>query len=174
MARRKLTKTEELPQLTDKQMKFCEGILSGLSQSAAYRQAYDCQNMSDNAIWCEASRLRHDSKVALWLDAARSDTLKTHECTFDGHLSELERLKGIAIRTGNIGAAVQAEQLRGKAAGHYVEQFADVTPDPLQTLNEIAKLFGEETARKAAEAEGIHWQPEYVAKGMKSIWKKEQ
>lgn len=157
MARRKIsTQTKDLPDLTDKQMRFCEGILAGKTQRVAYRAAYDCTTMGDSAVDCEASRLRHHPKIALWLDAARMDTLETHECTFDGHMEELNRLKGIAIRTGNVGAAVQAEQLRGKAAGHYVEQFADVTQDPLKTLEEIAKL-NPDLAEKLAEANQIPW-----------------
>lgn len=155
MPRRKKTETPEgLPDLTDMQLKFCEGILAGLTQRKAYRAAYGSGSMSVGAIDVEASRLRHHPKIALWLDAARSDTLKSHACTLDGHMSELERLKSIAIRTGNIGAAVQAEQLRGKAAGHYVEQYADVTFDPLRTLKQIAE-HEPELARKLAAKHNI-------------------
>lgn len=162
MARRKISNQEGLPDLTDKQMKFCEGILSGKSQRQSYLAAYDCKNMSDVSVDVVASRLRHDVKIALWLDAARSDKMKDHACTYDNHLEELERLKSIAIRTGNVGAAVQAEQLRGKAAGHYVEQHRDVTElDPLKTLKDIAAI-NPDLAKKLAESEGIPWNEETV------------
>lgn len=163
MARRKIAEPDDLPDLTDKQMKFCEGILAGMSQRQAYKAAYDCTNMGDATIDVNASRLRHGNKIALWLDAARSDRLKSHECTFESHLKELERLKSIAIRTGNVGAAVQAEQLRGKASGHYVDQVADVTHDPLKALADIAK-HDVSLAKKLAEEHGIPWEPE--AEGM--------
>lgn len=160
MARRKITDTQEdLPDLTENQMKFCEGVLAGKTQSDAYRAAYDCQNMAPESIWVAASRLRHDAKVALWLDAARSDRLESHECTFDGHLKELERLKSIAIRSGNVGAAVQAEQLRGKAAGLYVDKHEDVTQyDPVRTLEDIARQ-SPELAHSLAKQHNIDWKP---------------
>lgn len=130
-----------LPELTAKQMKFCERVLAGDNLSDAYRAAYDAENMSSPAIWVAASRLRGSTKLALWLDAARSETLTDHSCTLLAHLKELERLKSIAIRTGNVGAAVQAEQLRGKVAGHYVERHENVTVrDPAAVLRDIAKI----------------------------------
>lgn len=155
MARRKITDTEEdLPDLTPMQMKFCEGVLAGLSNRKAYKAAYGAGSMSNASIDVNASRLRHNAKIALWLDAARYEMLKSHACTLEGHLAELQSLKAIAVRTGNIGAAVQAEQLRGKAAGHYVELHADVSFDPARTLKQIAELEPE-LARKLAQKHNI-------------------
>jgi hypothetical protein len=39
---------------------------------------------------------------------------------------------------------VQAEQLRGKVAGHHVDQIRDVTSqhDPVQTVRDLAALTG--------------------------------
>lgn len=73
-------------------------------------------------------------------------------------MQELERLKEIAVNTGNVGAAVQAEQLRGKAAGHYVEKFEDVSKanDPVDTLKEIAR-HSPDLAQQLASANNIPW-----------------
>jgi phage terminase small subunit len=61
--------------LTAKQAKFVQGILRGLSQSDAYRAAYDCANMAANSIWREASVLLTNPKVSQRLKAlqARQD-----------------------------------------------------------------------------------------------------
>lgn len=163
MAQRKITEpgqdlSADLPDLTANQMKFVEGMLKGMSASDAYRSAYDTDNMGQNSIWVEASRLKSNPNVSLWLAQARKNGLANATVTLDGHLQELERLKAIAIETGNVGAAVQAEQLRGKAAGHYVDKHQDVsqTTDPIQTLREIAKTSPELAAQLAAEHQ-IPW-----------------
>lgn len=159
MARRKITEqpaaadASELPELTDKQQKFVEGILAGKTASDAYRAAYDCSSMQSNAIWVKASELRSSEKVSVWLSAARQAGLGSAVVTFEGHIRELERLREIALKSGNIGAAVQAEQIRGKAAGHHVDQVRDVTErhDPAQTIRDIAQHAPELAAALAAE-----------------------
>lgn len=158
MARRKIsdeiaTAAIELPDLTAQQQKFVEGILSGKTASDAYRAAYDCSNMLNNSIWCAASKLRSEAKVEQWIAQARIAGLGSASVTFEGHIRELERLKEIALKSGNIGAAVQAEQIRGKAAGHHVDQIRDVTDrfDPVQTIREIAAHSPELAASLAAQ-----------------------
>jgi hypothetical protein len=164
LARRQITQKPEmandddLPELTPQQMDFVRHLLDGKTASDAYRAAYSAENMVANSIWCEASKLRHNSNVAQWLAAARTANLGSAKVTLEGHVAELERLREIALSTGNIGAAVQAEQLRGKAAGHYVEQVRDVTDkDPMEMLDRLALEIGPEAVRKLAEDEGIAW-----------------
>lgn len=158
--RRKLTTpdlpADDLPDLTDQQRKFVEGLLSGKRASDAYRAAYNCENMLPNSIWCAASKLRADANVAQWLAAARKAGLGEAVVTLQSHLGELERLREIAIESGNVGAAVQAEQLRGKVGGHYVEQYRDLTRDPADILREIAAANPSLAAKLAAE-QGIEW-----------------
>lgn len=163
MARRRITdkpemaNADELPELTSQQMEFVRHLLDGKTATDAYRAAYSTENMLANTIWSAASKLRSDYKVSAWLGAARMANLGTAKMSLEGHLTELERLKEIAVNTGNVGAAVQAEQLRGKASGYYVEQIRDVTEtDPLKTLEELSRL-SPELARKLAEQEGVAW-----------------
>lgn len=142
--RRKLTDAleegEELPELTHQQMRFLEGLLAGKSASDAYRESYNTSNMLDRTVWAEASRLRADRNVATWLSAARKAGLGRAAVTLEGHLAELERLREIALETGNVGAAVQAEQLRGKASNHYSENINVTHKAPENVLDEIRKL----------------------------------
>ena len=50
--------------LTEKQEKFIQNIVKGMSQREAYKDAYDAEGMSDNAIDREASLLIRNPKVA--------------------------------------------------------------------------------------------------------------
>jgi hypothetical protein len=164
MARRKITEGEgvaaDLPELTPQQEKFIKGLLEGKRTTDAYRAAYDCSNMSPNSTWREASLLSRHPKVSQWLAAAREACLGAANVTFEGHLQQLERLREIALKSGNVGAAVQAEQLRGKVAGHHVDQVRDVTDrhDPVQTLREIA-THSPELAASIAAQHGIDFDP---------------
>lgn len=163
MAQRKLTKpqepTDDLPALTEQQNKFVEGILSGKTASDAYRSAYDCSNSQDNTVWVNASRLRSDANVSLWLSAARKAGLGRAVVTLEGHVNELERLREIALDTGNVGAAVQAEQLRGKASGHYTDNIRLIDEDPAEMLKQIASL-SPALAAQLAKDNGIAWAEE--------------
>lgn len=144
----------ELEELSEADNKFVLGLLQGLSATDALRQSRDCSNMKPETVYSYASRLRHDSKIGAWLLAARTANLGTARVTLDSHLQELERLREMAASTGNYGAAVNAEVSRGKAAGHYVEKFEDVTRDPLAALQELAKI-APDAAKALAQEHGI-------------------
>jgi hypothetical protein len=160
--RRKITdvdiEAEELPELTPQQQEFVRHILAGKTASDAYRLAYNTENMLTRTVWAEASRLRNDQKVSAWLAVARKAHLGTAVLTKDQHMQELERLREIALRSGNVGAAVQAEQIRGKVAGYHVDRVQDVTDktDIVGTLREIAEHSPELAASLAAQ-HGIAW-----------------
>ena len=165
MARRKMTEGEvdpaSLPDLTPNQLKFVEGLLAGKTASAAYREAYDCSNSANTTIWVDASRLKQHPSVVLWIEATKASGFGKATCTYDEHLRELERLRGVAERSGNLGAAVQAEQLRGKVAGHYVDKVQQIPADtdPVEKLKDIERKHGPEIAIALAAKHGIDWQP---------------
>lgn len=148
----------DLPELTDKQRRFVDAVIAGKTGADAVRIATDTSAWSQEAIWAEATKLRNNPSVRLWLAAARKSCLGASSLTLQGHLDELERIKEIALEKGNIGAAVAAEQSRGKAVGLYVEQHRDVTEhDPVATLNEIARTAGADTAERLARENNIPW-----------------
>ena len=111
---------------TDKQLEFIKGVLEGKTLKGSYIAAYDCESMSDPAIMVEASRLRANPKIALFIDEIRQAGASTAIATLESHVAELEKLKTMALSNGNYGAAVKAEELRGKASGLYVERHEDV------------------------------------------------
>lgn len=176
MARRKITEpdkaalsapdqAEDLPELTTNQMEFVRQRLAGKSGAEAWRIAYDATNMLPHSVLAAASRLSRNAAIMQWLSAGRRACLGTASVTLQNHLDELDRLKDIAVASGNVGAAVQAEQLRAKATGLYVERFEDLTPhDPLRTLTEISAALGggeeaERTVAQMAKEHGIPWTP---------------
>lgn len=156
MPRRKITAAidraaaKELPELTGQQQEFVRLILAGKTGADAYRGAYDCRNMLQNTVIAAASRLRADPNIAAWLLAAREAHLGTTVLTRDMHLAELERLKELALASGNHGAAIQAESFRGKVAGHHVERFQEIAADPADSLKELATVAPELAAQLAA------------------------
>lgn len=163
MARRKITEVpaiaimaKELPDLTAQQMAFVQAIVAGKTATEAYRLAYDASGMLATTIWCAASKLRSDDKVSQWISAARIAGLGSVTVTLERHLSELERIKSIAIASGNVGAALGCEQTIGKAAGLHIERVQEVPADPVQTLRDIAE-HQPDLAASLAAAHGIPW-----------------
>jgi hypothetical protein len=57
--------------LTPKQHVFCDGILSGLNQSDAYREAYNVDGMMPATIHNEASKLMASHEVTASIEASR-------------------------------------------------------------------------------------------------------
>ena len=130
----------DLPKLTHKQFAFVRAIAGGATQSDAYRQAYDCSNSTDPSVWCNASKLAADAKVMQWLCHLRRLGMAGARLTLEGHLSELERLKHVSLDTGNCGAAVKAEELRGKASGLYVDRIETYTAAESELLAALKAL----------------------------------
>nr|DAX74058.1 MAG TPA: Terminase small subunit [Caudoviricetes sp.] len=54
-----------MDKLTPKQELFVQGIISGLSQRQAYRQAYKAEKMSDETVDVRASKLLKEYKVSI-------------------------------------------------------------------------------------------------------------
>ena len=57
--------------LTPKQHIFCDGILSGLNQSDAYREAYNVDGMMPATIHNEAFKLMANPEIATSIEASR-------------------------------------------------------------------------------------------------------
>lgn len=58
--------------LTAKQEKFCQAIADGMTQSDAYRSAYNAGKMKDEGIHVNASKLMADTKVATRVSELRA------------------------------------------------------------------------------------------------------
>lgn len=157
-----------MPNLTEEEHNFVQCLIKGMTGSDSYRASFDkWLDWQPSTVWAEASRLKNSHKVRAWLNAARQEALIQAATTFEDHLTELERLKLMAIEQGNMGAAIQAEQLRGKAMGYQGERIEISTPSsmPHALLDEEAEKHGIEWAMTLAKEEGItDWTPKGAEK----------
>jgi len=79
--------------LTVKQESFCQNILSGCTQTEAYRRAYDCDNMADATVSNSAYKLINNGEVAARIQQLREQLA---ELLLFPRIERLEILKGIA------------------------------------------------------------------------------
>ena len=77
--------------LTAKQEAFAQGIADGLGQADAYRMAYDGEQMKDETVYPNASRLMNNSKVAARVAELKSQVVEkqlwTREMSVKGLMS---------------------------------------------------------------------------------------
>ena len=118
----------ELPELTDKQQKFVlKYIINGNNASDAYRYAYDCNEMKDESINVEASKLLKNPKVSLWIEQANSNVQQVFEdeikYSAKDCFDELAEVQARAKRAGgNYQHEIKAIELKGKLAGRFTDK----------------------------------------------------
>ena len=106
--------------LTPKQELFVQKIIEGMSQADAYRSAYSCKNMSDNAIYVNASKLAADAKVALRLKELRDMSAKPSIITAQKRKEWLTEV--INDPNVDINARLRASDQLNKMEGEYVQK----------------------------------------------------
>lgn len=99
--------------LTPKQEKFCMVYIETGNASEAYRQAYDCKNMTSQSIGRKAKEMLDNGKISAHLEKLREPIKKRHAITVDSLLEELEEARQLAIQTAK--AAAMATATMGKA-----------------------------------------------------------
>jgi phage terminase small subunit len=78
--------------LTIKQEKFAQGLFAGLLQKDAYKEAFNCEKMSDNAIDVEASKLANSPKIALRLKELQDKLCERNMITVERVMKEYAKL----------------------------------------------------------------------------------
>ena len=106
--------------LTTKQENFAKAIVEGMNQADAYRSAYSCKNMSDNAIYREASLLVENPKVTQRLKELREQLVKPTIMTAQQRLEWLTRLINSDEET--TGDKLKAADIMNKMQGEYVQK----------------------------------------------------
>jgi hypothetical protein len=112
--------------LTEMQKRFAEFIVFGgpdgpVSQSEAAELAGYSKNRSRQ----EGSELlnpRLSPLVVQYVGGLKEERMKKFEVTYESHISELDRIKKMALKKGSFSSAVNAETNRGKAAGLYIDR----------------------------------------------------
>lgn len=133
--------------LTPKREAFAAALARGLSQAAAYREAFPSSlTWKDASVWQRASALAADVKVQSRVAELGAKAAEANEFTVAQHLQTLADLRDEARHAGQFGPAIKAEEARGKCAGLYTERMVHTGPDggPLQAITRV-----EIVARKA-------------------------
>jgi len=84
--------------LTAKQEAFALGVVSGMTQSDAYRKAYDCANMPPKQVWEHASTLAANIKVAKRIADCRNSVASETILKASDILNETRRMASVTAR----------------------------------------------------------------------------
>lgn len=122
--------------LTAKQEKFCRGVVKGLTYSDAYREAYNVDNMKPETVNNSAFKLIQNGDITariselkgkieekLIYSAARS--FEKLDQIQDKALNRMRVIPGrgddksVEIEDPDFGAAIRAEELKGRLANLY-------------------------------------------------------
>jgi len=151
---------DSLPQLTEKQYKFVECKLKGMSNSDSYRQAYDTKGWTQNGIWCAASKTASNTKVKQWLEwnkrQALNELLDETKYTLQAHIDELNMAIEYALEKGAAGPLIQAITAKGKACNHYVEhkEININGASDAKLIQSLESLLGHNAGMEAARSLG--------------------
>lgn len=109
--------------LTPKREAFAAALARGLSQAAAYREAFPSSlKWQDATVWRRASEMAADREVQGRVAEIGAKAAAANEFTVEQHLRTLVELRDEARGERQFGPAIKAEELRGKCAGFYVER----------------------------------------------------
>ena len=108
--------------LTAKQEEFAKCIVEGMNQADAYRSAYSAKNMSDNAIYREASLLVANPKVAQRISDLRNQIAKPSIKTAQERMEWLTQLIDNAEEGTN--EKLKAVDILNKMEGLYVQRIS--------------------------------------------------
>lgn len=117
-----------LNELTPKQERFIQNIVSGMSQRQAYKDAYDADNMKDETIDTEACLLFKDQKISKRYQELIS---KLEDATIMTAIEKRRMLKEMAMdKENSITDRIKAIDTDNKMAGEYITKVeAEVNSD---------------------------------------------
>ncbi len=115
--------------LTAKQKKFARNIVAKeMTQTDAYRDAYDTENMADKTIKEKASIEARKDNVRASIDKLRDEYAEYFNYDAKQHFEDMKFQRELAMTpagdngTVNNNAAIRATELMGKMTGKYVEK----------------------------------------------------
>ena len=110
--------------LTIKQEKFCMVYIETGNASEAYRQAYNCENMSVETIKVKACQLLKKDNITVTIDKLKNKHAKRHELTIDDLVKQLEEARQVALALENpqCSAAISATMGTAKLLGLVVDK----------------------------------------------------
>ena len=110
--------------LTDMQRRFAELLVLHEGRKFAYECAVEA-GYSENRARQEASELQNPEQCPLvvkYIGDLREDQRNRFKVNYGRHVTELAKIRDQALKHRSFSAAANAEHMRGKAGGLYVEQ----------------------------------------------------
>jgi len=117
--------------LTAKQEAFCQAVVVGMSQSDAYRKAYNAENMKAETVHEKASRLMADAKVRARVAEIRAPVVEEVRYDLKQAMRECDEALKIARDKEDAKAMKGLIELRARLHGLLITKVEDVT-DPLK------------------------------------------
>ena len=112
--------------LTEMQKRFAEYLVFGGPKGPVNKkEAAELAGYSPKRCMEEGSELtnpRLSPLVVKYLDELKIEKMLKYGVTFESHISELARIKDLALNKNSFSAAVNAETNRGKAGGLYIDR----------------------------------------------------
>ena len=132
--------------LTDKQRVFVKIYAENegrLTPTECARQAGYAEDRA-NTTASELLNGKRFPKVVEAVVARRAEIEKTHEVKLNKHVQELARLREKALNEKSYSAAVNAERLRGQAAGLYIDR-KEIRTGSIDSMSreEVLKALGD-------------------------------
>jgi len=135
--------------LTDMQRRFAELVVLHEGRKFGYECAVEA-GYSENRARQEASELQNPEQCPLvvkYIGELREEQRNRFKVNYGRHVTELAKIRDSALKHRSFSAAANAEHMRGKAGGLYVEQKhilhgkLDDDKDELEMNKEIAELL---------------------------------
>lgn len=133
--------------ITQKQEAFCQGVVSGLSLSDAYRQAYNTQSMQASTIHTQACLLFSDPKITDRLKQINRELEEKRRmmAASDAALA-LRVLREMAESADTDASRIRAAELLAKAGGVFTEQ-VEITDKTERTEADVEQAIAQRLAR---------------------------
>lgn len=154
------------PKLTPKQAQFAHLYLELGNGAAAYRGAYNAEEMTSGQVAHEAYMLKNAPHIANIIKGLREKLAERLNVTIESLTQELEWARNLAFEERNPSAAVGASVAKGKLHGYFKEQVDHTGTVQIANVELLQKLTPEERAeirailvgaatREAAQAQGV-------------------
>ena len=116
--------------------------VNGHNASEAYRYAYNSENMSDETINVEASRVLKNPKLSPWIERAENNIQQVFEDEIKYSAKDcFDELTEVQSRArndkGNYNQEIKAIELKGKLAGHFVDKHEVKTESLADVLDKL-------------------------------------
>ncbi len=126
--------------LTPKQEAFCQAIVAGGNQSAAYRIAYDAERMAQSTVYVKACVLMGEDKITERVNQLRTPVVEAVVYAVKEAMGEAEEARLIAKEDRDGSVMVQATNLKSRLGGLLTDKPIPATPLDEATTEFLLRL----------------------------------